>query len=252
MLAVWTAAVTMADDARPARPPPTSATAFLSPELRAEQADDLRNRGLLWVEQGAGLWREPTGPDGRSCASCHGPAETAMRGVAARLPAADPTIGALVDLAGHITRCRTVRQGLPPAGHDSPPMLALTAYVAVQSRGLPLAIPTDPATRAGVAAGRRLWFERQGQLNLACSQCHDDHVGRKLRGDSISGAVPTGYPAYRLEWDGLGSLHRRLRACQLGVRAEQSPAGAPDLLALEAYLADRARGLPLEAPAIRR
>jgi len=50
----------------------------------------------------------------------------------------------------------------------------------------------------------------------------------------------------------MGSLHRRLRACSLGVRATQFPYGSAEYLALELYLAARAQGLPVEAPGIRR
>src|SRR6266849_1277701 len=67
---------------------------------------------------------------------------------------------------------------------------------------------------------RALIDRRQGQLNLACSQCHDDHWGRRLAGNVIPQAHPTGYPLYRLEWQGLGSLQRRLRNCLVGIRAE--------------------------------
>ena len=111
---------------------------------------------------------------------------------------------------------------------------------------------SDGPARPFYETGQKLWNERQGQLNLSCAQCHDDNVGRKLRGDTISSAVPTGYPVYRLEWQGLGSLHRRLKACQLGVRAVQFEQGAPEYLALELYLAVRANGLPMESPALRR
>jgi sulfur-oxidizing protein SoxA len=131
-------------------------------------------------------------------------------------------------------------------------LLGLTALVAYQSRGLPVTVTIGGAARPFFEAGKAFWHERQGQLNLACSQCHDDNVGRKLRGDTISSGLGTGFPAYRLEWDGLGSLGRRLRACQIGVRAASTPPASTEQLALELYLAWRARGLPLESPAVRR
>ena len=59
------------------------------------------------------------------------------------------------------------------------------------------------------------------------------------------------YPQYRLEWQGLGSLQRRLRNCMAGVRAQPWPLGAPELVALELYLADRASGLTVESPGVR-
>jgi sulfur-oxidizing protein SoxA len=229
-----------------------SATTFLSPELKAEQADDLKNRAMLWVEQGAELWGKPEGPDGVSCRSCHQEARSTMRGVAAALPRFDLNRNRVLNLEGQINACRTDRQKTTPLAYESNELLALTAYLSLQSRGLPKAMATTPAIQPALDAGRAFWFERQGQFNLSCAQCHDDHVGRKLRGDTISSAVPTGYPAYRLEWNGLGSLHRRLKACQLGVRAVQFEAGSEEYLALEVYLAWRARGEHLEAPAMRR
>ena len=61
----------------------------------------------------------------------------------------------------------------------------------------------------------------------------------------------TGYPIYRLEWQGLGSLQRRLRGCVVGVRAEPFAADAPEWLALEAWLAERAAGMAVATPAVR-
>lgn len=242
--------------------PLKSATEFLSPQLQAEQADDARNRGMLWVEQGAGLWETPAGPDGASCRTCHADAGDSMRGVAARYPALDRGTARFLNLEGRINACRSDRQRTSAWSYESPELLAMTAYLAHLSRGAPRSHPdtqqqglTDierGITQRYLDRGRALWNERQGQLNLSCAQCHDANVGRKLRGDTISSAVPNGYPAYRLEWNGAGSLHRRLRACQLGVRAVQYDLGSDDYLALESFLAWRSRNLPMEAPALRR
>ena len=123
--------------------------------------------------------------------------------------------------------------------------------MARQSRGLPIDIAIDPRTQPFLDAGRATWDRRQGQLNLACGQCHDANWGRQLAGNVIPQAHPTGYPLYRLEWQGLGSLERRLRGCLTGIRAEPYEYGAPELVDLELFLMWRARGMPLEAPAVR-
>lgn len=226
-------------------------SAYMSDELRARQEDQGRNPGWLWVEQGAQLWQQKPAAAAPACAECHSGGDAAMRGVAARYPARDPGDGALLNLELRIERCRQRHQQQPAFGYESQELLALTAYIAQQSRGMPLQVTADPALQADLEAGRAFFSRRQGQLNLACAQCHDDLAGRKLRGDTISSGVGTGFPAYRLEWNSLGSLHRRLRACSLGVRAVQFPYGAPEYLQLELYLAMRAAGLPIEAPAIR-
>ena len=64
-------------------------------------------------------------------------------------------------------------------------------------------------------------------------------------------AHPTGYPLYRLEWQGVGTLQRRLRSCLAGMRAESYAYGALELVELELFLMWRARGMPMETPAVR-
>ena len=65
--------------------PLASGSTFLSDNLRARQADDGANPGMLWVDEGRRLWREKRGLSDRACASCHGAAESSMRGVATRI-----------------------------------------------------------------------------------------------------------------------------------------------------------------------
>ena len=230
---------------RPATP--RLGSSYQTPETQALQADEAANPGMLWVEQGAHLWS--TGD--KSCASCHGDVATAMRGVAARYPRVDAS-GTVVSVEGQINRCRSERQGAAALAYESNDLLALTAVVAFQSRGVPRRIETNERTTAVLARARSLFEMRQGQLNLSCANCHVELEGRKLRGDTISQGQTHGWPAYRLEWQTMGSLHRRLRACSLGVRAEVLDFGHPDYLALELYLAWRGEGLPLESPGIRR
>jgi sulfur-oxidizing protein SoxA len=75
---------------------------------------------------------------------------------------------------------------------------------------------------------------------------------KHLLAETLSQGHGNAYPAYRLEWQTLGSLHRRLRACFQGVRAEPFASGSPELVNLELYLAWRAQGLAVETPAVRR
>jgi sulfur-oxidizing protein SoxA len=116
---------------------------------------------------------------------------------------------------------------------------------------MPIAISADPKTRAFIDKGRELFARKQGQINLSCRQCHEDNPGKHLAGSVIPQAHPTGYPIYRLEWQGVGSLERRLRNCLIGMRAEPYDFGAPELVNLELFLLWRARGMKLETPAVR-
>ena len=224
---------------------------FMSRETRAMQDDDAANPGMLWVLDGEALWNRKAGAAGRACFDCHGDARASMKGVAARYPAFDTGRARPVNLEQRINMCRTGRQNAPPLAYESKDLLALTAYIGQQSRGLPIEIAIDARTRPFLEAGREAFNRRQGQLNLACRQCHDDNWGRKLAGNIVPQAHPTGYPLYRLEWQGLGSLERRLRSCLVGIRAEPYEYGAPELVDLELYLMWRARGMSIEAPAVR-
>jgi len=159
--------------------------------------------------------------------------------------------GRPIDLEQRINMCRTDQQQSTPLPFESKELLALSAYVGRQSRGMPIDIADDERTRPFLQAGRDMFNQRQGQLNLSCGQCHDDNWGQKLAGAPIPQGQATGYPLYRLEWQALGSLQRRLRNCLVGMRAQSYTFGAPEYVDLELFLMWRARGMPLETPAVR-
>ncbi len=220
---------------------PRSGYDTMAPALQAMQRDDSANPGMLWVAEGEAAWQA------QGCGNCHGLAQ--MQGVAARYPAMDGPTGRPLDLTGRIAQCREQRLSLPALPREAAPMLALTAFVAQQSRGMPVAPDDNPGMAAWRAAGEAAFRARRGQLNLSCAQCHDQHAGGLLGGSRIPEGHANGYPLYRLEWQELGSLRRRIRNCLTGVRA--APMAEEEMLALESYLAQRGRGLPVEAPAIR-
>jgi len=217
---------------------------------QAMQRDDGQNPAMLWVQDGEQLWARPPAASGRSCASCHGEGR-AMRGVATRYPAWDEASSRPVDLATRINLCRQRHQQLPAHAPEHPELLALEAFVALQSRGLALRPADDPRLQPFLARGEALYRQRIGQLDLSCAQCHDERAGRHLGASPIPQGHATGYPIYRLEWQALGSLARRLRGCMSGVRAEPFAHGSVELTELELYLARRAMGMAWEAPAVR-
>jgi sulfur-oxidizing protein SoxA len=228
-----------------------SGYSFMKPDTRAMQDEDTANPGMLWVLDGEALWKRKLGKADKACADCHGDARTSMKGVAARYPAFDKASGRPVDLEQRINSCRSDHQQAKPLAFESRELLALTAFVARQSHGKAIEPGSDPQLEPFLAKGRALYEQRQGQLNLACASCHNDNWDKHLAGSAITQGHPTGYPLYRLEWQSLGSLQRRLRACMSGIRAQAYDYGAPELVELELYLMSRARGMAMEAPAVR-
>ena len=204
----------------------------MSPSLQQMEDDDTTNPGMLFVQMGEKAWQAKAGSADKACADCH--TDVGMRGVAARYPAIPPKADKAVDLEDRINLCRRDNQGAEVLKPESEELLALTAYVTFQSRGMPIEPPNDLRLRVVRAVGEKIFKTRQGQLNLSCANCHDDNAGRKLAGATIPQAHPTGYPVYRLEWQTLGSLKRRLRGCLVGIRAEPYEFSAPEYVALEA------------------
>jgi sulfur-oxidizing protein SoxA len=227
-----------------------SGYSFMAPDTKAMQDDDTANPGMLWVLDGEALWKRKAGSADKACADCHNDARASMKGIAAHYPAFDKALGRPVDLEQRINLCRVKHQQAAPLAYESRDLLALSAFVAQQSRGVAIE-NSDPQLEPFVAKGRALFMRRQGQLNLGCSNCHDDNWERRLAGSAVTQAHPTGYPLYRLEWQSLGSLQRRLRACMSGIRAQPYDYNAPELVELELYLMSRARGMAIEAPAVR-
>jgi sulfur-oxidizing protein SoxA len=219
---------------------------FMSRETRAMQDDDVSNPATLWVLDGEALWNRKAGASNKACAECH---QSGMKGVAARYPALHK--GKLVNLEQRINACRVEQQKAVAFEYETRDLLALTAFLGKQSRGQEIQITVDEKNKEQFEKGKAFFFRRQGQLNLACFQCHDENPGKRLVGNLIPQAHPTGYPIYRLEWQGMGSLQRRLRNCMTGVRAEPFAYGAPELVELELYLAKRAAGMAMETPAVR-
>jgi sulfur-oxidizing protein SoxA len=228
--------------------PRRSSGLAMSAQLQAMQRDDTQNPAQLWVAEGHALWAKPAA-NGRACASCH--ADNAMRGVAVRYPAFDRSRGTALTLPARIDQCRQQHQQLPAQGPDGAAVLALSAWLAQASRGLPIAPPDDARLTPWRQRGELLWTQRYGQLNLSCAMCHDQRAGARLGGAPIPQAHPTAYPVYRLEWQELGSLQRRLRGCLVGVRAEPFAPDADEWVALEVFLMQRAAGMASEGAGLR-
>lgn len=224
---------------------------FMTSDTKTMQDDDTANPGMLAVMDGQALWNAKTGEANKSCADCHGDAAESMKGIAARYPAFDKPLGRPVDIEQRINLCRRDHQQASPFANESRELLALTALVGRQSRGLPITTGDDKALAPFIARGHELFIQRQGQLNLACANCHDDNWDKHLAGAPITQGQPNGYPEYRLEWQAMGSLSRRIRSCMTGIRAQPFDVGSPDMVALELYLMSRAHGMTMETPAVR-
>ena len=223
---------------------------FMQPATQALQKDDAQNPAMLWVKDGLSLWIKQDGAAAKSCANCHGEI-TGMRGVATRYPAYSSAQKKVINLSQQINVCRVELQRATPWPPEHESLLGLEAAIAKASRDLPIKPPALPQLTQAQKRGEALFNQRIGQIDLSCRDCHDTLAGKKLGGNTIPQGHATGYPIYRLEWQSLGSLQRRLRGCMTAVRAEPYAFGASELVELEAFLARRGAGMNVESPGVR-
>lgn len=224
---------------------------FRSKETQALQSDDIENPGFLWVEQGEALWSEVEGSEKKSCQSCHDDAAETMKGVGAQMPKWDAALKKPMALAQRVNNCRTKNMGAEEWKWESDEMLSMTAFVRNQSRGLPVSVAVDGPMKEWWEKGKDIYYTRVGQLDMACSNCHEDNYGKYIRADHLSQGQSNGFPTYRLKWQKLGSLHRRFKGCMANIRATPFKVGSDEFVALELYLAWRGQGLQVETPAVR-
>ncbi|MBF0246531.1 MAG: sulfur oxidation c-type cytochrome SoxA [Alphaproteobacteria bacterium] len=234
-----------------------------TPETRAMQDDDFANPYMPYVDAAAELWDTPAGEAKKSCADCHGAPDDAkggsmgipMKGVGAKYPAYDPESHGPINVELRIQKCQTDHQKAKPFKYESDELLGMTGLVVMQSRGMKretkAAEQSDPLYPAWLQ-GKAFYYQRRGQLDLACKHCHEDNAAILVRAELLSQGQSNGFPTYRLKWQKPGSLHRRFRGCNNNIRSEPYAFGSDEYLALETYLAWRGRGLPIEGPSVRK
>ncbi|MEM7176733.1 MAG: sulfur oxidation c-type cytochrome SoxA [Pseudomonadota bacterium] len=223
---------------------------FRSDATQSLETDDFENPAMVAVEYGIELWETPAGASNKSCADCHGDVES-LRGLRANMPRWNAEKGKPESLEHIINDSIVAHQGAEKWKWESPEMLAMTALIGMQSRGMPMTVETDGPMADWIDKGKALYYTRVGQLDMACSNCHEDNYGNMIRADHLSQGHINGFPTYRFKWQGLGSLHRRFSGCMKNIRAEPFKRGSDEFVALEAYLASRGTGLGIETPAVR-
>lgn len=221
---------------------------YRSKETQALQLDDFDNPSFVFVDQAIDEYSKVDGSAGKSCATCHENVED-FAGLRPTLPRVD---GAeLVSMENLINNCRTERMGAEPWKWSGEKMTGMTALIGVQSRGLPMSVAIDGVAAPFWEKGKELYYTRVGQLDMACSNCHEDNYDTMIRADHLSQGQINGFPTYRLKNAKLNSIHARFKGCMKNIRAQPFKEGGDEFKALELYLASRSEGLAVETPSVR-
>ena len=201
------------------------------------------------VEKGEELYNKPFA-NGSTYNDCFG-----KPGVRHLYPQFNSDTGNIETLESAINDCRKAA-GEKPLGYKRGDIAALTAYMAYESRGeiFDIKVPDDPRAIEQYNRGKRHFYMKRGQLNLACADCHLHYAGNKVRADRLSPALGhlTHFPVYRAKWGSLGTPHRRFGGCNSQVRAKPQAAQSDEYKALEYFLTYMSNGLEANGPATRK
>jgi sulfur-oxidizing protein SoxA len=225
---------------------------FREAETRELEADSFQNPGMLYVERGQEIWNTVEGSKGKSCASCHNDAAETMKGIAAHYPKWDADARRPINIELQIDKCRTENMGAEAYKFDAADQKALTTFIKYQSLGTPMKIDLKQGDmQSWWDKGKKEYYTRMGQLNLACASCHEAGMGKHIRADHLSQGQVNGFPTYRLKQADMVSLHNRFRGCIRDTRAEMPKPFSDELMALEVYVTWRGTGLSVETPSVR-
>jgi sulfur-oxidizing protein SoxA len=175
-----------------------------------------------------------------------------MHSVATRYPTYSRALGRVINLEQQINRCRVGQLNASEFSYESEDLLALTAFISHQAKDLEVRVSVDGAAASSFARGKAFFYQRRGQLNLSCANCHEQHAGSRLHGETISQGQINGFPIYRELWQTMGSTHRMFAWCNEAVRSEPYKPGSQEYIDLELFERWRGRGLLVETPAVRR
>jgi len=151
--------------------------------------------------------------------------------------------------------------GKTPYKLKSSEMDALGAYVKSLANDVAINIDVtaDKHIKEMYELGKVTFETRRGGRGLGCISCHSaDIVGSRLRmqilpdlGDPKVKASAT-WPAYRMTKGKMFTLQQRFQQCMNNALLAKIPLGSKDMVALEVYITNMAKGQTVAIPGLKR
>ncbi len=152
-------------------------------------------------------------------------------------------------------------RGKKPFKLKSTKMDAFSAYVKSLANGekINIDVNANEHMKKAYKLGKEMFELRRGKRGLSCYSCHSpDVVGLRLRmqilpdlGDPKVKAAAT-WPAYRMTKGKMFTLQKRFQQCMKNALLAKIPLGSPQMVALEVYITDMAKGQEIEIPGLKR
>jgi L-cysteine S-thiosulfotransferase len=224
----------------------------------------------LFEVEGEALWKKPQGPNKASFEKCDlGLGPGVVKGAYARLPRYFEDADRVMDLETRLLHCMTTLQGRTReeatarlfGSADKPSEFeSLSAYVASQSRGVPMSPGmAHSKEKASYELGRALYFHRAGPWDFACTSCHGEE-GKRIRMQDLpalaspkyAGPTVASWPAYRISTSQFITLQWRMNNCYQQMRMPEPFFGSEATVALIHFLTVTGTGTPYAGPGNKR
>ncbi len=244
-----------------------------------DQVKQLKEMGILpsdvIVDEGNDYFHNLKGPNGKTCASCHGQDGAKLVGAYAKMPRYYKDIGKVADIDIRIKACMTKYMGFPndkkfKKKFTKKYRVPLAGYVATLSNGMKINVTLDdPQEKEMYEFGKKLWYQRVGGRDLSCAICHEIYAGYRIRlqklGAPVRDKLYAHWPAYRFSKDKLWTMEDRIRGCYksyflyLGKKwhkkkdwVKKPPYYMKEIVALELFMKKGANGATIEVPGLLR
>ncbi|MDH5600808.1 MAG: sulfur oxidation c-type cytochrome SoxA, partial [Gammaproteobacteria bacterium] len=216
-----------------------SGSEYVSTATREMQNDEFANPGMTAVEEGKVEFHRP-GVNDKTCASCHGKngSKFDLKKIA-NYPIYNKEYEKPFTLQEQINYCGEEHLDNVPYVYDCVDLVEIEAYVRYLARGEKVNVKITKELKPFYEKGKKIYNTRYGQMNMACTVCHDQYAGQHLRGQVLSQGQSNGFPLYRLGSGKMTSLHARIKECFISFRAEPFHLGSEELISLELYLHKR-------------
>lgn len=225
---------------------------FEQSEEATEKIGAVFNPADINRDTGLELFRAP-GPNGKSCASCHGDDGKDLIGAATHYPKVISREEGVRNMELQINICRTERMDAKPYEGSAPPfteMRDMLVFINSLSNGMPINVKTDGIAHEFWEKGKQYFWTRRGQRNLSCGNCHVMNGNRRLGPVRlhISRDQATKFPVYTLATETVETLQFRYQTCSWDVRAKALDINSSTLLSLELYHTSLSNGMPFRVP----
>lgn len=221
------------------------------PDAR-DQYDAIMDFPPFWLQldKAERLFKTPF-RNGRTYADC---LPNGGRMIAGNYPMFDVARGRVVTFENLLNECR-VRNGEEAYDYDDAASMGLlTAYARSLSDGMKMNIKVDSeAARQAYEEGKRIFYQRMGQLNFSCASCHVEAAGRRMRSEVLSPVTGQAvhWPVFR-GGDEVMTLQMRYTECYGYMRQVADQPGSTRLNNLEYFHAYMSNGMPLQASVFRK